>query len=97
VLAAQSDVTDEVFNVGTGTQTTLNELCDLVLLTAGSPLRPEYRDPRKVANVQARRATVEKAAGLLGFRATVALQEGLGELIRWRHSMKAVPAVVEAL
>ena len=29
ILAAQSDVTDEVFNVGTGRQTSLRELCDL--------------------------------------------------------------------
>jgi UDP-glucose 4-epimerase len=97
VLAAQSDVTDEVFNVGTGTQTSLSELCDLLLAMTGSALRPEYRDPRKVANVQARRATVEKAAGPLGFRATVTLQEGLRELIHWRHSMKAAPVVVEAV
>ena len=96
VLAAQSDVTDEVFNVGTGTQTSLNELCDLLLAMTSSALRPEYRDPRKVANVQARRAAVEKAAGPLGFRATVTLQEGLRELIRWRCSMKAAPVVVEA-
>ena len=31
MLAAQSDVTDEVFNVGTGKQTSLSELCDLLL------------------------------------------------------------------
>ena len=27
LAAAQSDMSDEVFNVGTGVQTTLNELC----------------------------------------------------------------------
>ena len=62
VLAAQSDVTDEVFNVGTGIQTTLSELCDLLLQLTGSSLRPEHREARQVANVQARRAGVEKAA-----------------------------------
>jgi UDP-glucose 4-epimerase len=97
VLAAQSDVTDEVFNVGTGTQTSLRELCDLLLQLTGSSLRPERRDERQVANVQTRRAGVEKAAKLLDFRANVSLHEGLQELIRWRHSMKAAPAAVEAL
>jgi len=97
VLAAQSDVTDEVFNVGTGTQTSLSELCDLLLRLTNSSLRPERREARQVANVQARRAGVEKAARLLDFRANVSLQEGLRELIRWRHSIKAVPAAVEAL
>jgi UDP-glucose 4-epimerase len=97
VLAARSDVTDEVFNVGTGTQTSLNELCALLLKLTGSSLRPEYREVRKVANVQARRAAVEKAAEQLDFRASVSLQEGLRELIRWRNSVKALPAAVEAL
>jgi nucleoside-diphosphate-sugar epimerase len=97
LLAAQSEVTDEVFNVGTGTQTTLSELCDLLLQLTDSSLRPERREARQVANVQARRAGVEKAARLLDFRANVSLQEGLRELIRWRHSIKAVPAEVEAL
>jgi UDP-glucose 4-epimerase len=97
VLAAQSDVTDEVFNVGTGRQTSLSELCDLLLQLTGSSLRPERRDARQVANVQARRAGVEKAARLLGFHADVCLQDGLQELIRWRHSAKGVPVTVEAV
>jgi nucleoside-diphosphate-sugar epimerase len=97
VLAAQSDVTDEVFNVGTGVQTTLRELCDLLLQLTGSSLRPEHREARQVANVQARRAGVEKAAQLLGFRADVCLLDGLQELIRWRNSAKDVPVTVEAL
>jgi len=97
VLAAQSDVIDEVFNVGTGIQTTLRELCDLLLQLTGSSLRPEHREARQVANVQARRAGVEKAAKLLGFRADVSLLDGLQQLIRWRHSAKGVPVTVEAL
>jgi UDP-glucose 4-epimerase len=94
LLAAQSDVSDEVFNVGTGIQTSLNELCATLLELAGSSLRPEYREVRKVANVQTRRAGVEKAAKLLQFRARVSLREGLGELIRWRSTAKVVPAEV---
>jgi UDP-glucose 4-epimerase len=97
VLAAQSDVTDEVFNVGTGTQTSLNELCALLLKLTGSSLRSEYREVRKVGNVQARRAAVEKAAQQLDFRAGVSLEDGLRELIRWRQSLKATQAVVEVL
>ena len=78
ILAAQSDVTDEVFNVGTGKQTSLSELCDLVLRLTNSPMRPEYREARKVANVQARRAATEKASKLLGFEAKVSLADGSG-------------------
>jgi len=96
LLSAQTDVADEVFNVGTGIQTSLNELCALVLELTGSSLRPEYREARKVANVQTRRAGIEKAASLIDFRAKVSLRDGLQELIRWRTSVKLVPAEVEA-
>jgi UDP-glucose 4-epimerase len=94
LLAAQSDVTDEVFNVGTGVQTSLNELCDLLLRLSDSKLRPEYREARTVANVQTRRAAVEKAKRELGFEARVSLEQGLRELIRWRHGVRQPVAVV---
>ena len=97
VLAAQSEVSDEVFNVGTGIQTSLNELCGMLLDLMGSSLRPEYREARTVANVKTRRAGVEKAAKLLGFEAEVSLREGLRELIRWRNSVKPATVEVEAL
>ena len=98
ILAATSDVNDEVFNVGTGTQVSLNELCRLVLSLSGSSLQPEYREARTVANVQRRRAAIEKADKMLGFRATVPLEQGMRELIAWRQAAKALSstAVVEA-
>jgi UDP-glucose 4-epimerase len=94
LLAAQSDITDEAFNIGTGVQTTLNELCDLVLKLTNSRLKPEHREARSVGNVQKRRAAVEKAERMLGFRATVSLSEGLGELLHWRQTAKPLTASV---
>jgi UDP-glucose 4-epimerase len=95
LLAAESDITDDVFNVGTGTQTSLNALCALLLKLSGSSLQPEHREARAVANVQRRRAAVEKAKKSLGFEATVPLEEGLLELIRWRRTVK--PASIPAM
>lgn len=95
LLAAQSNVNDEVFNIGTGVQTSLNELCRLLLHLNGSSLQPEHREPRRVANVQKRRAAVEKADRMLGFRATVSLEQGLRELLRWRHA--TMSNIVESL
>jgi UDP-glucose 4-epimerase len=97
ILAAQSDVTDHAFNVGTGTSVTLNELCAILLNITGSPLKPEYREARKVANVQRRCAATEKAERILGFKATTTLEQGLRQIIPWRQARKAVEAaVVEA-
>ena len=94
LLAAQSTVTDEVFNIGTGIQTSLLELCSLLLKLTESDLLPEYRAPRLVNHVQSRRAAVEKAALMLGFRSSVDLEQGLQELLRWRHSLRANSVVV---
>jgi UDP-glucose 4-epimerase len=88
VAGLASDVTDEVFNVGMGVQTTLNELCHLLLNVTGSPLKPEYHEARKVNNVQARRAATEKAEKMLGFKAHVDLEAGLKTLIQWRNETK---------
>jgi UDP-glucose 4-epimerase len=89
LLAAQSDITDEAFNLGTGVQTSLTDLCKMVLRLTASSLHPAYREARSVANVQRRRAAMDKAEQMLGFRAMVPLEQGLGELIRWREAAKA--------
>jgi UDP-glucose 4-epimerase len=84
-----SDTADEVFNVGTGVQTNLNELCHLLLKVTGSNLKPEYREARKVNNVQTRRAAVDKAEKMLGFKADIDLEAGLKRLIEWRDQVKS--------
>jgi UDP-glucose 4-epimerase len=89
LAALTSSVSDDVFNVGTGVQTTLNELCELLLKITGSGLRPEYREARKVNNVQARRAAIDKAATVLGFRAQTRLEDGLRALLAWREEAKS--------
>jgi UDP-glucose 4-epimerase len=91
LLAAQSDVTDEVFNIGTGIQTSLYNLCHLLLTLTGSRLQPEYRAPRAVAHVQVRRAAVDKAARMLNFRSKVFLEQGLQKLLQWRQAARAKP------
>ena len=59
-----------------------------MLRLTGSSLQPEHRAPRSVGNVQVRRAGIEKAARILDFRAKVSLEEGLRELIQWRHAAR---------
>lgn len=83
VLALASDVTDEVFNVACGTETSLNELAAALLKVMGSDLQPEYGPERKVNPVSRRLADVAKAERLLGFRAEVSLEEGLRRLVAW--------------
>ena len=61
VLALQSDVTDEVFNVGSGTETSLNELAAALLAGDGlRPCEPEYGPERKVNPVPRRLADTQQ-------------------------------------
>lgn len=83
VLAAKADVTDEVFNVASGTETSLNELAERLVSVMNADLAPEYREERKVNPVQRRLADVAKASRLLGFQSTLGLEEGLQQLVAW--------------
>jgi UDP-glucose 4-epimerase len=88
-----SETSDEVFNVGTGVQTTLNELSELLLIIYGSSMKPDYYPARRVNNVQARRASIAKAKTLLGFKAKVDLESGMRALVAWRDEARAEIAV----
>lgn len=88
ILAAKSDITDEVFNVASGTETSLLELLEIMLKVISSDLKPEFREERKVNPVSRRLASTEKAEKLLGFKAEVGLEEGLKRLIQWKEQQK---------
>ena len=88
ILALKSAVTDDVFNVARGEETSLNELACALLRVMRSNLTPEYGPERKVNPVSRRLADVSKAERLLGFRAQVGLEEGLGRLVDWWQAQR---------
>lgn len=90
VLALESDVNDDVFNVATGMETSLLELCHMMLEIMGRPdLAPEYAEERKTNAVRRRRGGTEKAARALGFTSEIDLRTGLKDLVEWRRQKKA--------
>jgi UDP-glucose 4-epimerase len=88
LLAMQSSVTDDVFNVACGVETSLNDLADTLLKVMGSKLRPEYGPERKVNAVSRRLAETGRAKKLIGFEAKVQLEEGLRRLVAWWRETK---------
>lgn len=88
ILAAKADVTDEVFNIASGVESSLNDLAYSLAKVMGSDLQPEYGPERKVNPVQRRLADVSKAKELLGFEAQVSLEEGLQRLVSWWREQK---------
>lgn len=94
LLAATSDATDDVVNVGSGIETSLKELCQLLCEAAGHPdLEPTYGEARKVNGVTRRRAATEHAREAIGFDARVGLREGLSELVSWYASLAGTEIV----
>lgn len=86
ILATRAAVTDQVFNVASGTETSLRELAEALLRAMGSSLQPEYAPERKVNPVPRRLADTSEAERRLGFRAQVSLEDGLSRLVAWWRS-----------
>jgi UDP-glucose 4-epimerase len=89
IIAMESDVTDEVFNVASGVETSLLELLQALLKVTGSNFQPEFLPARSVNPVPRRLADTKKAENILGFKAKVGVEEGLRRLIAWRKEIIA--------
>ena len=83
VLAAQNKATDEIINIASGVETSLNDLAYALLKVMGSDLVAEYGPERKVNPVPHRLASTKKASEVLGFEAQVSLEDGLRRLVTW--------------
>lgn len=88
IKAMEATVTDEFYNVGTGVQTTIKELCDLILELRDSNLQVSYNpysaeDSRRM--VQNRIGSTTKASKDIGFTYEISLKQGLENLISWRN------------
>jgi UDP-glucose 4-epimerase len=94
LLAAVSEATDDVMNVGTGVETSLNELCRLLSESAGHPeLEPVHVEARTVNGVTRRCASTTNARDRIGFTTSVGLREGLGELVAWYVALPGLKPV----
>jgi UDP-glucose 4-epimerase len=83
LLAAAADITDEVINIGSGTETSLLELAQMLSHVMGSDIPPEFGPARTVNAVTRRLADVSRAAELIGWKAEIGLEEGLRRLVSW--------------
>jgi UDP-glucose 4-epimerase len=84
ILAASAAASDLVFNVGSGAETSLIELARLVARALGRPdLEPAFGPERAVNPVARRLADTGEASRRLDFRTSIALEEGLRELVAW--------------
>ena len=89
ILALESSMTDNFYNVGSGIKTTIKELCELILKLKDSSLKVNFKpynenDARSL--VQNRIGCSKKAEADLNFKFLISLEIGLKKLIEWRKS-----------
>jgi UDP-glucose 4-epimerase len=84
ILACRCPATHDVFNVGSGVETSANELADSLLQLTGSPVKP-VRRPEIPTHVRRRCADTRRAEQILNFTSRVTLPVGLRSLLAWRR------------
>jgi len=79
---SKKEAVGEVFNVGTGTQTTPNELVETINEILGTSIEPAY-EPARQGDIRFSYADISKARKMLGFEPKYSLKDGLKKTIEW--------------
>jgi UDP-glucose 4-epimerase len=81
--AIYPDAVGEDYNLGTGEETSVNELAAHVLEITGSQSRIEYVSNRDIDNISRRCINIEKAQRDLHYQPQFSIQQGLSKTIDW--------------
>ena len=96
VLAARAPASDVALNIGSGTETSLLQLAELIAKEMGSPgLLALHEAERAVNPVPKRLADVALAREQIGFASTVSLPEGVRGLVAWWRDEKRAGQAAE--
>jgi len=87
LLAAVSPKAEgEIFNVGTGKETSINELARAVIQLTGNSMKPVYVDRRDIDNLRRRVLNIEKIRKNLKWIPETPLKNGLEKTYEWFKS-----------
>lgn len=86
ILAERDDIKGEVFNIGSGRETSVNVLVRLMTELMGRPDFAMGYGPARPGDVRRHLAGVEKATQVLGYQPSVSLREGMEKTIAWYRS-----------
>jgi nucleoside-diphosphate-sugar epimerase len=85
ILAAEGDVSGEVFNIGYGGRVTINKLVETLNNHLDTDIDPIYDDPRP-GDIRHSHADISKAQEFLGYDPVVDLEAGLEQTISYYHN-----------
>ncbi len=84
-LAIETDkkIGTEVFNIGTGKATSINEIVIALNKAFGKNIKPEYiKNPIKENYIQGQHADIEKIKSVLGYEPKILLEDGILEQVK---------------
>ena len=90
--APEDRVAGELFQAGTGVETTIAGLAEAIGRAVGRELQIVH-GPARAGDVRRNVAAVDKAARVLGYRAAVRLDDGLARTADWFKAALAEPAL----
>jgi UDP-glucose 4-epimerase len=73
----------QVYNVGTGRETTINQLARAIIRVTGAAVEPTYIDRRDIDNIRRRVVNIEKIRRELRWVPSVTIEEGLRRTYQW--------------
>jgi nucleoside-diphosphate-sugar epimerase len=82
LLASRDEIKTGVFNLGSGNSITIKELARIMNEMSGSNTKINYA-PERPADVRHCKAETTKAKNILGFEASVKMEEGLRSYLEW--------------
>jgi UDP-glucose 4-epimerase len=90
LLAAVSPKAEgQVYNVGTGRETTVNQLARLIIGITGARVEPVYVDRRDIDNIRRRVLNIEKLRRELRWIPSANIENGLRRTYEWLQSSDA--------
>lgn len=82
-IATEKKLGADVFNIGTGKATTLNEIVDALLKAFNSDIKPEYiPNPVKGEYIMGQHADITKIQKILNYKPQVKLEDGILEQVK---------------
>lgn len=100
ILALATDKADgQVLNIGTGRSTSMLELCRLlrVHLERGPEVDPQVLGTFREGDIRHCYSDITRARTLLGYEPSIALEDGIADLVAWAGEQKADDRAEQAM
>jgi UDP-glucose 4-epimerase len=82
-VAVSPRATGQAYNVGTGRETSVNQLAELINSITGASVEPRHIDRRDIDNIRRRVVNIEKIRRELRWIPVYTVEQGLGETYDW--------------